>query len=300
MRTAADRARRGSSLGIQSAQTAQLLHESFLTAQRYRFLKIGGSIVAAALVIYAFDNGYGSGYGGSWAGYTLGTAAALLVFWLTWFGYQKRNYAGMQGQLATRLSAHVYLGLSLFFLGTLHTGFHFGPNIHTLTYALMCLAIASGAIGVFCYVWYPRLITENRAGMPIQQMLRRIASLDDELRVGAMPLDARTAAIIARAADRTAIGGSAWQQLRGRIADCETAAAIAYFDERSGAVLPEHEAAWRRSRVLLDEKALLLARVRQDLRYKAIVDGWLYLHVPISFMLIAAILAHVLSVFFVW
>jgi len=52
--------------------------------------------------------------------------------------------------------------------------------------------------------------------------------------------------------------------------------------------------------MLLDEKAQLLTRARRDVSYKAMMDLWLYIHVPLSFALLAALLAHVLSVFFYW
>ena len=58
------------------------------------------------------------------------------------------------------LSAHVYLGLSLLVIATLHTGFHFGWNIHMLAYVLMCLVIASGGFGVFSYARHLWLMTE--------------------------------------------------------------------------------------------------------------------------------------------
>ena len=53
-------------------------------------------------------------------------------------------------------------------------------------------------------------------------------------------------------------------------------------------------------RVLLDEKSQLLARLRRDISYKAMMDIWLYLHVPLTFALLAALTAHVISVFFYW
>jgi len=276
------------------------IHESFLSFAGFRFLKLAGAAAAAAIALYAGDRPYGSHYGGSWAGYALGTAAALMIVWLTWFGYRKRAYPEMRGRLAARLSAHVYFGLCVVLVATLHTGFHFGLNIHTLAYVLMCLVVATGIVGVCCYVVLPRLITDNRAGMTMQQMLGRIASLDDELRAGALPLAERAAAVVQRAAETTAIGGRAWQQLSGRVPDCATAAAIAYFTANPLHVSPETEAAWLRLRVLLEEKALLLARVRRDVRYKAIVEAWLYLHVPLTFMLLAALAAHILSIFFLW
>jgi len=36
------------------------------------------------------------------------------------------------------------------------------------------------------------------------------------------------------------------------------------------------------------------------LRYKAMLDLWLYFHVPLAFMLLAALAAHVISVFIYW
>ena len=56
----------------------------------------------------------------------------------------------------------------------------------------------------------------------------------------------------------------------------------------------------RQVRVLLEDQGQLLTRVRQDIRYKAMMDIWLYFHVPLSFALLAALLAHVIAVFYLW
>jgi len=275
-------------------------HESFMAYSRFFYLKIALALAVASVVLYAIDRPYGSGYGGSWAGYTLGTVGALLILWLTWYGYHKRRYANIRAGLASQLSAHVYLGLALLVVATLHTGFHFGWNVHTLAYVLMCVVIASGVFGVFCYARFPRLMTENRAGMTMQQMLGRIASLDDELRLAALPLDHATATVIERSTETNVIGGSVRRQLSGRLRGCTTEAAIAYLYAKGMEVPAEIEDTWRRVRVLLEEKGLLLNRVRRDISYKAMMDVWLYLHVPIAMMLLVALFAHIFSVFFLW
>jgi len=51
---------------------------------------------------------------------------------------------------------------------------------------------------------------------------------------------------------------------------------------------------------LLARKEELLARARRDVRYKALLDIWLYVHVPLSFALLGALIAHIISVFFYW
>ena len=44
----------------------------------------------------------------------------------------------------------------------------------------------------------------------------------------------------------------------------------------------------------------LVEKVRKDIQYKAIMDFWLYIHVPITFALLAALIAHIISVFLYW
>ena len=275
-------------------------HESFVAYERFRFLKWAAALAIASIIVYIADRPYGTRYGGSWAGYTLGTIGALLILWLTGFGLRKRGYATDHGRLAARLSAHVYLGLSLLIVATLHTGFHFGWNVHTLAYALMCIVIASGAFGTFAYVRYPRLMTENRGGLTTQQMLGRIASANEELRRAAMPLDDRSAAIVERAVESNQVGGSAWRQLTGRYPNCGTAAALTGLHATARDMPAAIEDAHRRVLVLLADKASLLAQLRRDVAYKAAIEVWLYCHVPFTFALLAALLAHIVSVFFLW
>jgi hypothetical protein len=275
-------------------------HTPFLMYRRFFFLKVAAAAVVAAVALYVADVPLGEPYGGTWAGYILGTAGALLILWLLWFGYRKRSYRVSQGKLESWLSAHVYLGLALLVIATLHTGFHFGWNIHTVAYALMTVVIASGAFGIYCYVHYPRLMTENRSGVTMPQILARIAILNDELRASAMTVDDRTARLVRDAVEKTEIGGSGWRQLSGNYPGCTTARALAGVDDSTAAVSPEQQGAYREVRVLLDEKAQLLARVRRDISYKAMMDVWLYFHVPLSFALLAALSAHVVSIFFYW
>jgi hypothetical protein len=289
-------------------------HISFLAYDGYRYLWWAVALVVASLVMYVVVRPYGSSFGGGVTGYTLGTIGALLILWLTWFGYRKRRYdsplAGGKdaqgheqedhGRLARRLSAHVYFGSALLIIATLHTGFHFGWNVHTLAYVLMCVVILSGVFGVIAYIRYPRQMTENRENMTTAQMISRIAAVDDELRSLALPLDDAMSAKVNVATETTLIGGSAWRQLSNSYPDCQTAAAIAYMEATASNVSEAQQDDWRKVRLKLDEKANLLTRIRRDARFKAMMEVWLYLHVPVTFALLAALSAHVLSMFFLW
>ncbi len=275
-------------------------HTPFLMYRRFFYFKTAVAAVIVSCILYWGYRPMGEPYGGTWVGYLLGTVGALLILWLMWFGYRKRAYLTNQGKLEAWLSAHVYFGLGLLIIATLHTGFHFGWNIHTAAYVLMCLVIVSGAFGIYCYVHYPRLMTQNRASTSMPQMLARIAVLNDELRASAMGIDDAAARLVTRSIEHTEIGGSAWQQITARYPNCTTAAALAGIDAIAARSTPEQQVAYRRLRVLLDEKAQILGRARRDISYKAMMDAWLYVHVPLSFALLAALLAHVVSVFVYW
>jgi hypothetical protein len=51
---------------------------------------------------------------------------------------------------------------------------------------------------------------------------------------------------------------------------------------------------------LILNKNELLNRARRDMRHKAVLDLWLYIHVPLAVALLAALSVHVVSVFLYW
>ena len=62
----------------------------------------------------------------------------------------------------------------------------------------------------------------------------------------------------------------------------------------------EQEGAIRAVVQLLERKAAALARIRKAMRIRALLEVWLFVHVPITFALIAALAVHIISVFFYW
>jgi hypothetical protein len=48
------------------------------------------------------------------------------------------------------------------------------------------------------------------------------------------------------------------------------------------------------------DKAVLLRRLQRDVQLQGLLQAWLYLHLPLSFALLAALVAHIFSVFYYW
>lgn len=277
------------------------MHESILVYRGFRYLKLSLWMVAIAVIAYVVHQPtVGPPNGGTALGYTLGTIGVLLIVWLAWFGVRKRRYGLGKLKLEDWLSAHVYLGLGLIIIATLHTGFQFGWNVHMLAYVLMLLVIFSGLFGVIAYIRFPRLMTENRRGATQRDLLAQVAELNAKAREISVTLGDDIHNEVMASADKLALGGSWRRQLSGRDPNCPVQHAV----NRVGELvlgLPKGEA--EKGRIvlsLLARKLEMVERIRRDLRYKAIMDIWLYIHVPITFALLAALTAHIVSVFFYW
>ncbi len=273
------------------------MHESILVYRKHRYLKWTLALMGVATALYILHSPVEKPNGGTWLGYTLGVIAAGIMVWLTWFGVRKRSYSSASTRLEDWASAHVYLGLSLIVIATLHSGFQFGLNIHTVLYVLMMIVIISGMFGLYFYLRCPYLIAQNRRGMTTETILAQIADLDRELRSQSMALDDETAAAIADAVHKTRIGGGLWRQLAGSDPSCPTTRARKMVERGADEELQD-----TRRQILsrLTKKEDLLARLRRDIQLRSLLQIWLYIHVPFTLGSLAALVAHVVTVFYYW
>ncbi len=275
-------------------------HQSILAYARYRYLKLAAALTIAAIALYALDRPPNGPYGGTWLGYTLGTVGALLIAWLLWFGVRKRQFGSTFGTLQEWLSAHVYFGTTLIVIATLHAAFKVGWNVHTLAYVLMLAVIGSGFFGVYAYLRYPRLMTDNLGDDTLEMLLIKIADLDRQARRLSLSLPDSISKLVLSSAQGTAIGGTWWRQLRGTAPDCPTDAAVAGVQGLGRKLMGEQAKTNHQLYTLLLKKQELVARARRDVKLKAWLDIWLYVHVPLSIALLVALTIHILSVFFYW
>jgi hypothetical protein len=280
----------------QTGRVREQRHEGFLRYAGFRWAKISGAICLLIVISYALVDVTPRHNGGSWYGYMLGTIGVLLILWLTALGYRKRKMTRDYWSLKAWTSAHVYLGLSLVVIGTWHTGFQLGWNVHTLAWALMMLVILSGLYGVIVYATLPAALSTNRDQMTQMQMLEAIRAFDRQLHAAAQPLSPEDSEPVLAALDEDPFAGGVAARLSGRYRKCATAAALQTLSISRG------NASEARQKVLglLSQKEAALSRLRRHLRIRALLEIWLYVHVPLTFALLAALSAHIISVFFYW
>lgn len=265
-------------------------HEGFLRHKSFRWAKVSVLFCAAAIALYALVDVPGRHYGGTAPGYLLGTVSVLLILWLTMLGVRKRAMTRGRWSLKGWTSAHVWLGLSLVVLATLHSGFRFGLDVHTLAWALMVLVILSGVYGIVVYAALPPALGDSRGELTRPQMIDALAKLDAQLEAAAQPLSLADAAVVRRALAEDPFAAGVLRRLSGSEAGSATRrAAVSLGAKGETAVV-----------ATLERKALALAQIRRHLRVRALLEIWLYVHVPLTFALIAALAAHILSVFFYW
>lgn len=302
-------------------------HGSFLRYEGYRYLKFASALCILCILLYWWHDPQDGPNGGTWLGYTLGTIGAGLIAWLAWLGVRKRRYSSTLGTVKGWLSAHVYLGLALITVATLHTGFQFGWNIHTLAYTLMLIVILSGIFGIAAYARMPTLITENMGDSDRETLIDEILDLNQQALKIADQLGPEVHRITARSTERMRIGGNLRDQLFGPLppgrrvidelrkimADKQRAANSEGFDPNSSATVmfmagelaqakKSGEAAEKTRQLMeiISRRNSLIVRVNRDILLHAQMQIWLYFHVPLTVALLAALTAHIVSVFIYW
>ncbi len=317
-----------------------MMRPSFLEYGDHKFLKLTSLLGLFAILLYwATWPEDGLPYGGTWLGYGLGISAAGIVLLLSWYGIRKRqtpkvverrkhnrrNQIFEDDSLPARernadrrklpaeqhwryadnlqawLSSHVYLGMLLILLASLHAGFRLDWNLHTLTYLLLIAVVASGIYGLYAYLRYPRLITENLGEDSLEELLLQIVELDEMARLRALDLPNDVNFLVTRSRMKTRLGGNWLQRLITSQTRCPTDHAIKEI-ERLGKryVNNDQPKLMRDLYTVLLQKQRLVKRARQDYRLNARMRFWLMLHGPLSIVLLAALFAHVLSVFIYW
>lgn len=303
-------------------------HLGFLRHADFRWAKIALLLCAASIAAYVWHQPADGPNGGTWLGYTLGGVGAALILFLLWLGVRKRRYRGGTGTVKGWTSAHVYLGLALLVIASLHCGFQFGFNIHTLAYALMTLVVLSGIWGLIAYDRLPSHITRLRGGSTREAWIEEVFDLNEQAIRLADRVAPEVHQRIVASAEKLRIGGSLWQQVLGRYRAAESESIRASLEQRIAKLRAEAErevdpqaqstaifmagqlqqprrdeqdtASLQKLLDLISRRNRLVARINSDISLHTRLQLWLLFHVPLSFGLLAALIAHVVSVFLYW
>ena len=276
------------------------MHSSLLVFKNFLYLKIASVLVAICILAYLLHEPLGQPNGGSWLGYTLGVISLILIFFLAWYGIRKRRYGSGKFVLEDWASAHVYLGIALLIITTLHSGFQFGLNIHTLAYVFMILVIASGLFGLYAYIRYPRLRTQNRGEATVGDVWELVASMSSECISIAQNLSDEIYSLVEDADKKTVLGGSFFKQLSGVDKNCSSTIALSKIKELAKNLSGQEAESARKLVTVMARKVELLNRIRKDIKYKAWLDVWLYVHIPFTVALLISLIIHILVVFLYW
>ena len=276
--------------------------ENILTFNKFKYLKWSIGFVFICILLYLTDSPQQPAGGSTFLGYALGTIGAVLILWLMLFGIRKRAFKSNLGAVRGWLSAHVYLGLSLVFIATLHSGFNFGLNIQTFTYALSLIVVATGLWGVAMYLSKPAILNTALNGKTLEQAGEALIELDLQSQEIADKLDNAIQRMIQSSAN-TPIFKSAWQRYFNNKPYCATAKAVAALTDiyeknsnKSGAGNQIIEQLF----TLQLKRQQQLDQIRTYLRHKSWNEIWLVFHVSLSFFLLGALIAHIVSAFVYW
>ncbi len=227
-------------------------------------------------------------------GLIYGGAAALLLLGVALYGVRRRLMSLASRRRAGRarswLHFHVYAGLLFALLVLMHSGFRYPSGWITLALWWLSLwSAASGLLGLGLQRWLPHMLT---SGLSTEVLYERIPELIGELRLRAQTLasasgegvmalhDRRVAPALERPRRRwiyllDITGGiKAWLK--------EFQYLESFLDDAERARLEELEEIYR-------------TKLEIDAHYtlQQVLRGWLWLHVPVSLLLLAFLAVHV-------
>lgn len=218
-------------------------------------------------------------------GQTFGLVGTLLMLMPFLYMARKRARRG-PGTMRTWLEVHLFCGIVGPVLITFHTSFKFN-GIVSAAYWSMVIVVLSGFIGRYLYVRIPRSIRGNE--LTRVELDARVDELKAELAdvgVSAAAMEAvdayeRAVAPAGRPTWRDLIFGELMTRPRRRALDHALAAAGVPPDRRRAVV---H---------LSVDREMLVRRIAYLQRTKRLFDLWHVFHLPLVYLLLAIVIAHV-------
>lgn len=265
-------------------------------------------LLVASYAWYARDGG--ETHGGTAWGVGYGVAASALVLLLLAFGWRKRAYRSKVGTLEGWLQAHIYLGALVPVVVLLHTGFRFEDRVAVAAFVTLGLVALSGVVGAAFYTVYPRLLTEVQSNLAPAETSERLNRLTASMARVTSGRSRAFEGVYRELVGASVPGGLAgWKLLLGGLPGGggeRPGVGAAPGGGRGGdrwtrllaQVPPEEQEALRQLLMLARQHRELHLRLAYQERYKNLLDVWLWVHVPLSIVLLILIAAHVIAAFY--
>jgi len=291
------------------------MYQSLLKYKKYRYLKASSILLIVCIVIYLSQGPSQPANGGTTQGYILGSIATFIILLLTYLGIRKRQYLSNLGNLQGWTSAHVYLGISLLLIASLHTDFQVGWNVHTLAYSLMLLVILSGFYGLYTYMHYPRVLSNNKTGGSQDVWLVEMNEIDDKIKEISISCRLNERLYVLSAIKNTSLKGGLFNQFKGKdyskvreqegnkklVSNKNQQTVINILAQAIPKSISQSESsALNQLLTLFSRRQRLLKIIRRNLQIKAYLKVWLIFKIPLTIAILAALLVHIIVVFLYW
>jgi hypothetical protein len=270
-------------------------------------------ILAVAVVVYLpYARGAVPPSGGSLVGLTYGIVGFGLMAFVTLLSLRKKFPIWRIGRTQTWMRGHLWLGALSFPFILLHAGFLFGHGLTSVLMWLFLFVYASGVFGAWLQHTMPRRILrdvpmetiDDQIGHVREQLLDEAntvvadacGSLQVEVSAASSGANALASVMRVQADDTAPLREFYIKEMRAFVqapartrplADPTTAAAR--FATLRSLVPPSLEGAIADLESICEEERQLL---RQE-RMHGLLHGWLVVHVPLSFALMALAVVHI-------
>lgn len=273
------------------------VHQTLLSYKMGRYGVYALALLLASIGLYVSQIGVRAPSGNTWQGYVLGGIASTLIVFLMFLGVRKRRYRSNWGSVQGWTSAHIYLGTLVLIIVALHAGFQVGWNIHTFAYALMMVVCVSGFFGLWFYHRYPEVLVGNLSGSDPEVLLGEVNILDAKIESLSLqcpePIKQRIGNLLAEERFASGFWARVFRKSQADDLILTLSAQVGQLEQSQAQGL--HELV-----LLFVQRQKVLNNLQRFLQIKALLKLWLWFHVPCSFGLVAAVITHVISVFYYW
>ncbi len=238
-------------------------------------------------------------HGGSVIGLIYGFIALALMLILVFFGMRKRWHRSRWGKLESWLQGHMYLGILSFFVILAHTGFRFQDKVAVSLFVVIVVVILSGMFGAVLYRLVPRMLTEVGSNLTIDEMSDQINQLARSMSRIASEKSAPFQRIYRDLMKQAVPGWAAgWRLLLSDARGSALRKSQGEWTKQIGSVGSDEQADLRQLLVLSRQHRELHIRLVAQQRYKNLLDFWLFLHLPLSLVMLVLIVAHIWGAFY--